>query len=196
MKRTRKTQYRPTTRRPKRARRGYVDVKRNLADKILREKWINSKSPAANLKRFTIGEFEDQLADDADLMMKTPEKKLNEMETKIISKLIEKYQDDYTKMGRDSRVNVYQWTARKCEKIAASFRRGHCCTSALRCLSHLLPQKRDLQERRQVNAAASEATPGAKGTATKGGSTSVVKAATAPAKSRKGKRVRSKVSPQ
>ncbi|OEH74224.1 hypothetical protein cyc_05527 [Cyclospora cayetanensis] len=112
MKRTRKTQYRPTTRRPKRARRGYVDVKRNLADKILREKWINSKSPAANLKRFTIGEFEDQLADDADLMMKTPEKKLNEMETKIISKLIEKYQDDYTKMGRDSRVNVYQWTAR------------------------------------------------------------------------------------
>lgn len=75
MKRTRKAARRAVSRRPKRARRKYFDTKRNLHDPVLRAKWNNCKSPQANFANFSIGEFEDQLADDEELKKKTPEKK-------------------------------------------------------------------------------------------------------------------------
>lgn len=157
MKRTRKAARRAVSRRPKRARREYFDVKRNMRDRVLREKWNNRKSPQANFAMFSIGDFEDQLADDDQLQIKTPEKKLNEMETKIISKLIEKHKDDYAKMSRDTKVNVYQWTATKCKNVSLSFLRGHCCVSSRKYLSHLIPNKQQQQQEEHHQPAAGAA---------------------------------------
>ncbi|KAL8435719.1 hypothetical protein Efla_005257 [Eimeria flavescens] len=149
MKKTRKAARRAVSRRPKRARRQYFDTKRNLQDPILRAKWNNRKSPQANLAAFSVGDFEDKLADDEELKQKTPEKKLNEMETKIIHNLIQKHKDDYTRMSRDTRINVYQWTAAKCRKLANSFSRAHCCVASHKYLCHLIPTGRNQQQQQQ-----------------------------------------------
>lgn len=161
MKRTRKAARRAVSRRPKRARREYFDAKRNMRDPILREKWNNRKSPQANFANISIGEFEGQLADDEELKKKTPEKKLNEMETKIISKLIEKHQDDYVKMSRDTKINVYQWTAIKCKNLARSFSRGHCCVSSRKYLSHLIAPLNQQQNQQQEHEEKQQQTAGA-----------------------------------
>ena len=75
MKKTRRASYRPVSRRPKSARTGYYDVKRNQRDKILRNKWQNNKSVLFNLNNINLKEYEDELADDELLKQITPEKR-------------------------------------------------------------------------------------------------------------------------
>ncbi|KAL8269457.1 hypothetical protein Esti_006617 [Eimeria stiedai] len=149
MKRTRKAARRAVSRRPKGGRTEYYDTRRNLHDPILRAKWNNRKSPQANFASFSLADFEHKLANDEALKAKTPEKTLNEMETKIISKLVAKHKTDYTKMSRDTKVNVYQWTAAKCEKLSRCFLRGHCCVSSHKYLSHLINTTQHQQQQQQ-----------------------------------------------
>ena len=50
--------------------------------------------------------------------------KIGEFEVPIVKKLKEKYGDDYAAMGRDRKINQWQWTVAKCEKLVSGFFAG------------------------------------------------------------------------
>ncbi|CDJ51704.1 hypothetical protein, conserved [Eimeria brunetti] len=104
MKKTRKANYRPVSRRPKSSRGRFYDLKKNQKDSILKLKWNNNKTVLQNFENINLRDFENQLADDEALSKKNPEKSLNEMDTKIVAKLIEKHKDDYVAMSRDMKL--------------------------------------------------------------------------------------------
>ncbi|CDJ41042.1 hypothetical protein, conserved, partial [Eimeria tenella] len=95
MKRTRKRVLRVQSRRPKSARRGFYDLKKNCLDPILKKNYKNDKTLIQNKQLVDLKQHLHLLADDLQLRTPSPHKRLNEMETKIISKLVEKYKEDY-----------------------------------------------------------------------------------------------------
>lgn len=53
-------------------------------------------------------------------------------------------------MSRDVKVNVYQWTPARCERLSRAFLRGHCCVSATKYLSHLIPKQQPQQQQHKA----------------------------------------------
>ncbi|PHJ21941.1 ribosome biogenesis protein nop16 [Cystoisospora suis] len=137
MKKTRKKSHRAVRRTPKTAQRLYRDLKKQMRDTVLRSKWDNHQSLQGNFDKFTIQDFEHRLADDEELLRPSEAKGLNEQQLIIMQKLFAKYADDCENMARDTKINVFQWTAARCRKLLGLYTQQAVCASANR---HLLPK--------------------------------------------------------
>ncbi|PFH34245.1 hypothetical protein BESB_073970 [Besnoitia besnoiti] len=156
MKKTRKKTHRAVRRCPKNSRRQYRDLKKQMHDEVMRSKWNNQESLKKNIAKFTLQDFEHRLAKDEDLLRPSEAKKLNEQQLIIMNKLFAKFGDDCEKMSRDTKTNVFQWTAAQCRRFLGLYTSNHVCASAK---EHLLPQMKMapsaaheavLQQRREV----------------------------------------------
>ncbi len=65
--------------------------------------------------------------------------KLNEDERRIVEKLVNKHQNEFSRMARDTKVNVFQWTSSQIEKKVKLLQEGkfHVCNE--NCLCGLPP---------------------------------------------------------
>ncbi|CAK9085070.1 Nucleolar protein 16 [Durusdinium trenchii] len=107
----------------KKVQKKHFNVKQ-IQDPELRKRFDKGKTLKENMEQTNLKEMYKDV-----LPKKIPKKgahpvKVNEEEAPICKELLKKHGDDYEKMHWDIKVNVFQWTARQCEKKVKALKAG------------------------------------------------------------------------
>lgn len=97
-----------------------------IKDPKLRERFDKKKSFLENLRCTDLKEmYADRFPTEEQLAKVGHVPKVNEDEAKICQALVQKHgEEEYDAMFRDHKVNVWQWTAKQCEKKVLAWREG------------------------------------------------------------------------
>lgn len=120
---------------------------KQIRDEKLRERFDKSKTWTENLRNTDLKEmYKDALPTEDQIAKVRNVPKVNEDEARICDALVKKHgEEDYDAMFRDHKVNVWQWTAKVCEKKVSAWREGKTRSEAAELLSgHGIDQRKQM----------------------------------------------------
>merc|ERR1712151_346049 len=108
---------------------------KKIQDESLRQAWDLNKTMKQNLESTDMKKlYFDRLPKSIPKEARH-QPKVNEEEAPICEKLSKKHGDDYEKMPRDIKINVFQWTQQQCKKRVLAWKAGKTRSAAAEILS-------------------------------------------------------------